>query len=171
MRYHYPMPQIKPDISNKNIGLYDGTCPICIREFVTSGRTKLLHLDDFCFIDRNDSSILVVNGHSISAEMRLSLSILEHIAFPNEEVVRFSRRFLFDYMESDLRLSDGDFITRVTMLKYPEHFHIHAYVLPFKDESGAIVPENIYGDIYYLHHPSVPDYVCEIVNSPFNLSL
>ncbi len=154
----------KPQTTDKQAKFYEN-CPICTREPIQSGRTQLLYLDDFCFIDRNDKSVLVVNELPISAEMRVTLSLLEHIAFPNEETIMSAKQLLIDYMKVNLGITDSDFITRVTMLTYPEHFHIHGYVLPFKDGTGTIVPAAIYGDSHYLHNPSVTENVRKIANS------
>ena len=100
-------------LSNKS----DIECHICTKKSITSGRTELLYLDNFCFIDKNDRSTLVVDKSPIFAEMRISLSILEHIAIPDKKVMKSAKNLLISYMKSELRLTDNDFITRIKPLK------------------------------------------------------
>lgn len=145
-------------------------CPLCLMEPVKTGRTMLLLKDDFCFIDMNDKTALVIDGCPIFAKTRLSLCLLEHTSIPEEETVRRAKERLVDFLTGQLQLTPDVFIIRITMLTYPQHFHIHAYLLPFVDEYGASVEREVFESSTYTRNFSVPDHVCNLVNQPWTNS-
>lgn len=53
------------------------------------------------------------------------------------------------------------------MLTYPQHFHIHTYVLPFTDEYGVDITREVFESRNYMRNTSIPDHVCDLVNYPW----
>lgn len=99
-------------------------CPICLMEPVKTGRTMLLLKDDFCFIDMNDKAVLVINDYPVFTKTRLTLCILQHTSIPEDEIIRRAKDRFLDFLTHQLQLNADAFIIRITMLTYPQHFHV-----------------------------------------------
>lgn len=100
----------------------DNECRICSGADIASGKDKLLFEDDFCQI--------VENGDTDGYSRRISLAIRRHIADPKAGVEGKAVVVLRNYLTKVEYLDGASFFIRKTMRTYPDHFHIHAYILP-----------------------------------------
>lgn len=101
----------------------DYNCDLCNRSTIYSGKDTLLYEDKYCYI--------VENGNTDGYTRRISLTINSHS--PGGDMTdRIAAHVLSMYMEIDLGIHD--YIIRKTMKTYPNHFHLHAYVLPKLEE-------------------------------------
>lgn len=101
--------------------MMNNKCGLCTRIPITTSKDKLLYEDQFCYI--------VENGNTDSYTKRITLVIVPHaIASPMIERIALCK--LRKYVASTLHISHADFFIKKTMRTYPDHFHIHAYVLP-----------------------------------------
>ncbi len=105
----------------KEVDYMDKSCDLCARQPINAGKDILLYEDRFYYI--------VENGNPDGYARRISLVIVPHgIASPLTEQVAV--RILREYITSKLHISNADYFIKKTMKTHPDHFHIHAYVLP-----------------------------------------
>ena len=79
---------------------------------------------------------IVENGHTDGYARCISL-VLNHHYVGNGFTEQVATAVLTDYVTDVLSYSSEQFSIRKTMNTYPEHFHIHAYVLPKKRRKNA----------------------------------
>ncbi len=99
-------------------------CDLCSRCTDLTNGDFLLYQDDFCYI--------VINGNTDGCAKRISLVTIAHIK-GDAYTEKRSRAILSEYVKS---MGITEFFIRKTMRSYPDHFHIHAYVLPSPEAQG-----------------------------------
>ena len=100
-------------------------CDLCNRVPITSGKDKLLY--------DHPNYYIVENGNKDGHTRRISLTVAQH--YVGDTLTEQSAMpTLRNFVESKLHIPAADFFIVKTMSTYPDHFHIHAYVLPKLEE-------------------------------------
>ncbi len=94
-------------------------CDLCNMATIKSGKDTILYEDESCYI--------VDNGNTDGYTRRISLTIKPHFA-GTDMTFRIASYNLIQFLNT-IGIGDGYFIKK-TMNTYPDHFHIHAYILP-----------------------------------------
>lgn len=116
----------------------DSNCDLCNMVPVKTGKDRLLHQSGLYYI--------VENGNNDGYAKRISLTRIEHkVPNHNEEcsLVAVLRGYVMGY----LHIRPDSFFIKKTMRTYPDHFHIHAYVFPEREETQ---PEEIEAARYLM---------------------
>lgn len=100
-------------------------CDLCMMRSVISGKDKLLFRSLIYYI--------VENGNTDGYSRRISFTSVRHES-SSSALEKMATTILRDYIESILHIPAADFFIQKTMRTYPDHFHIHAYVLPKIEE-------------------------------------
>jgi len=105
-------------------------CKLCNKGSVASGRDELLFEDDFCYIVNNGTTELFSGTLTGVYSRRISLVLNEHVAKLSKTIERKAVNILTEYVHKTLHISRDSFFVIKTMNAHPNHFHIHAYILP-----------------------------------------
>jgi len=105
-------------------------CKLCNKGSVASGRDELLFEDDFCYIVDNGTTELFFGTLTGIYSKRISLVLNKHVAKLSRTVEKKAFNTLTEYVHKTLQIPRESFFVIKTMNAYPNHFHIHAYVLP-----------------------------------------
>lgn len=106
---------------------------------IQSGKDVLLYEDRFCYIVDNGNTHINMDGKLVFAKKRISLIIKKHVKRLGATELARAESTLINVIRKKFKLTkDKNFFLRTTMGTYPDHFHIHAYVLPFK-KTGRII--------------------------------
>jgi len=103
-------------------------CDLCDKANILSGKDLLLHEDSFCYI--------VDNGDTDGYARRISLTLNQHGGMVTPSIERLAVYRLREYVTTTLHIPSADFFIKKTMRTYPDHFHIHAYILPKQMKGG-----------------------------------
>ena len=104
------------------------SCACCDRSTITSGKDKLwLEMASYYIVE---------NGNTDGYFRRVSLVITKHHA-GNPIIEWICTQKLRAYLAEELHIPNAEFFIEKTMNTYPDHFHIHAYILPKLKESDA----------------------------------
>lgn len=99
-------------------------CDLCTRATVVSGKDTLLYEDRFCYI--------VDNGSTDGYRRRVTLIVTPHMQ-GSDMTMRVATFNLKSFAIFRLGIPESQLYICKTMNTYPEHFHIHACVLPKLD--------------------------------------
>ena len=92
----------------------------------------LLYEDGFCYIVENGNRHLVAGDSVFDGKKRYSLTVKEHISRPKDG--KLIKKVFLEFLRDRLHLENGEYVICETMGTYPDHYHVHAYVLPFHTE-------------------------------------
>jgi len=91
-------------------------CTLCNKGTIKSGKDRLLYEDEFCYV--------VENGNRDGADRRVSLVVKQHISNVPDSVRQKAEEILLGIVGDSYGLE-----IKRTMGTYPEHYHLHAYVM------------------------------------------
>jgi hypothetical protein len=91
----------------------------------------------------NDKAVLVINDYPVFAKTRLTLCILQHTSIPEDEIIRRAKDRFLDFLTHQLQLNADAFIIRITMLTYPQHFHVPPTFFLSRMNMELLYPERL----------------------------
>lgn len=114
-------------------------CNLCSYVDINSGKDKLLYEDDFCYIVENGNTHLKEGDKLKFAKRRISLILREHRSILSKDELDKLETFLKNFILKNFQLEYGvNYFIKCTMGTYSDHYHTHAYILPFS-EDGIII--------------------------------
>lgn len=111
------------------------SCDLCNQIPLKTKKDKLIYENLEYYIVENGNQHLRINGGLIFAKRRISLTLKEHKGKINKTQLRKLINILIRFLESQNLTHGIDFFILKTGTTYPDHFHIHAYVLPLSHEN------------------------------------